>query len=260
MSAFNNERGDILEGLLKNILVLLIVVVGGYFLIGAVVDNVVIRIPVSIEKEIFSGSEFGIDSGKSDVAKSEMYEITKAESILKKIASDESVPRLEYRLFVMDDKQPNAVAVPGGGIGVTRGLLNVLDEDIALAFVLGHELGHFKNRDHLKGIGRSFGVQLLLTYFMGESDIGRVISEKTTLLMQRKYSRQQEEKADKYGLLLVYKAYGDVKGTTKLFEILKDAKTTPQWAYMLSTHPSPESRIENMEKYSVELKSNSNME
>ena len=59
-----------------------------------------------------------------------------------------------FRVEVATSDDANAMALPGGLIIVTQGLLDAVSSENELAFVLGHELGHFKNRDHLRALGR----------------------------------------------------------------------------------------------------------
>ncbi len=73
-----------------------------------------------------------------------------------------SARRLDYRLVVSNESTVNAVALPGGTILVYRGLLDKLNSEAELSFVLAHELGHFYHRDHLKGLGRSLLVNILI--------------------------------------------------------------------------------------------------
>ena len=47
------------------------------------------------------------------------------------------------RVGVIDEQEPNAFALPGGTILLTRGLLNVTETENELAFVLGHETAIF---------------------------------------------------------------------------------------------------------------------
>ena len=60
----------------------------------------------------------------------------------------------QFRVEIDDSEQPNAMALPGGLIIVTAGLLDQVESENELALVLGHELGHFNNRDHLRALGR----------------------------------------------------------------------------------------------------------
>ncbi len=241
------------EGLFRYAFLILIVVVGGYLAIGFIVDRAVPYIPPSMEMKIF-GSAGMAPEAAGPAANANDPNAGRLKGILAKLTANPEVLPLEYTLFTIDDKSPNAVAMPGGGIGVTTGLTSALGEEIGLAFVLGHELGHFKQRDHLRGVGRIVGIRIILGLVFGDSDILNFLTARATDLLHKKYSRGQEEGADRFGLKLVYDTYGDVNGTTRLFEILSKNDSSPKWAYMLSTHPAPESRVRKMKEYAVELK------
>ena len=151
------------------------------------------------------------------------------------------------------------MAVPGGAIGITRGLLGKLDRDeIAEAFVIGHELGHFKHRDHLRGMGRAVGIQICYALIFSDSGNGAIVGSGTFDLLNKKYSRRQELSADRFGLLLVYKTYGRVQGADRLFDILEKEDKTPPWAYMFATHPAHKKRITELKRYAEELARNEN--
>lgn len=168
--------------------------------------------------------------------------------ILQNLASRPGVPPMDFRIVLIDDPAPNAFAIPGGVIGVTRGLLRVLgDDEIAHAFVIGHELGHFKQRDHLRGLIRQIGVGGVMSVIFGSTDAA-YIAGNAGRLMQLDYSRDQEEAADLFGLGLVRSAYGETAGSERLFEKLHEGSGLPAWAYMFTTHPDPASRIEKIRK------------
>lgn len=68
------------------------------------------------------------------------------------VASRTSRPDLPWTFAVIDDREINAFAAPGGYILITRGLYQLLDNDAELAGVLGHEIGHVVQRDHYEVI------------------------------------------------------------------------------------------------------------
>jgi Zn-dependent protease with chaperone function len=72
-------------------------------------------------------------------------------------------------------------------------------------------------------------------------------------VMERSYSQEREKNADRFGLELVYGAYGRVEGTDRLFKLLLDGHALPNWAYMFSTHPSPKNRILALKAYGDKL-------
>jgi signal transduction histidine kinase len=62
------------------------------------------------------------------------------------IATKSERPNLPWTFRVVDDPTPNAFALPGGFIFVTRGLLDLMGNEAELASVLGHEIGHVTAR------------------------------------------------------------------------------------------------------------------
>jgi predicted Zn-dependent protease len=63
-------------------------------------------------------------------------------------------PDLPYRFRVVNDSTPNAFALPGGFIAISRGLLVHLENEAQLAAVLGHEVGHVAARHSVQGLQR----------------------------------------------------------------------------------------------------------
>lgn len=175
-------------------------------------------------------------------------QLAKAQRILDQLTTHPEVPRLDYRLVVVDEDDPNAFAFPGGTIGVTRGLLEEIDNDseIPLAFVLGHELGHFKNRDHLRGIIRQAGAGITLSVLFGGGGAASLTS-KAGELMELGYSRAQEHAADDFGILLLRETYPDTAGAERFFEMVLEGDDPPAWAYMFFTHPDPRKRIKRLQ-------------
>ena len=201
-------------------------------------DRIVLRISPETEARIFGavGAEF---LAEGSVGAGERWR-----GLLERLAAHPEVPRLPYRLGVTDDPpKPNAFALPGGRILLTMALLEKLgDDEAAVAFVLAHELGHYRQRDHLRGLGRAVGMAVCLMALGGSGDVlpvARVLTE----AMHRTYSRAQEEGADRFAARLVYETYGSAEGAEKLFQLLREMEDLPAWAYMLSTHPDHESRI-----------------
>ena len=151
----------------------------------------------------------------------------------------------EFRVGVIEDAEPNALALPGGTIVVTRGLLDQVESENELAFVLGHEIGHFRNRDQLRQLGRSFALGLLLTAVAGED--GGMLSSNVVEVTARRFSRQQEEAADLFALELLEAEYGNVADATRFFERLEknDVRMGRVVGYF-STHPLSADRVEHL--------------
>jgi len=151
----------------------------------------------------------------------------------------------DFRVEVEDSRIANAMALPGGLIIVTQGLLDQVETENELAFVLGHELGHFKNRDHLRALGRGVLLSLFFTVVTGNdvSGIGINVADITL----RGFSREQESDADEFGLAIAYAEYGHVNEALRLFERWQDDDgSRPHILSYLSTHPQAGDRVEKL--------------
>ncbi len=211
-----------------------------YFCVVAITELAVTRISPEREQELFSNVGNALDSSNVPEALREKFAL--CERVLQKLRDYEEVPQIDYHLTYMEELSPNAFAVPGGTICVTRGLLNALDEEVAVAFVLAHELGHFAQRDHLRGMGRRLGFGMSVRVLLG-GDL-EAFSRGTTGLVLAKYSRTQESGADDFGIRCVLAVYGETEGAEALFEVLEEQEgSLPGWAYMFSSHPDNQSRI-----------------
>ncbi|MNL09845.1 Metalloprotease LoiP precursor [compost metagenome] len=152
----------------------------------------------------------------------------------------------------MCDKNPNAFAIPGGAVFITNSLLKDVKTEMGIAFVMAHEIGHFKHRHHLKGMGRQLGFTIA-SLVVGLGDTASVANTFTSI-MGRAYSRDQETQADEYALDLVTKVYGHVNGAEEFFEVLQKKESgLEKFAGMLGTHPGTEERVQNIKASQTSL-------
>ncbi len=141
--------------LVAGICLAVVVIVTAAFVL---VEGLIRWIPPSFESRVF-GSLWSADLGGD----SDDPRLATATALLERLASHWEENPYELQLAILEEESPNAFAVPGGAIYVTRGLLDSVESENELAFVLGHEIGHFRNRDHLRGLGRGLIVSLALS-------------------------------------------------------------------------------------------------
>jgi len=204
-----------------------------YIFMGSIINIAVSYISPEQEKEL---SKFlSIDINVSNSNNSYLEKITKKLSRCAKLPYD-------INSYIMDDEQPNAFAVPGGSIYITKGMIKKVQSENELAFIIGHELGHFKNKDHLRILGHKliFGTVAMLI----GNDYGMAAST-TMSIGNAKYSQSAELQADLYGLEVMHCAYGNVTDATKIFEKMSDGE---EWKYFTATHPNFEKRIIKMKE------------
>ena len=150
-----------------------------------------------------------------------------------------------FRAGVLPEDAPNAFALPGGVIVVTSGLLDGVGSENELAFVLGHELGHFRHRDHLRALGRQTFLAVVWAA-LATGGVGSTLPQTVSSLAERGFSRDQERAADAFGLALLHAEYGHVAGAGGFFTRLPDAEggVGARLSSWVATHPMSAERLD----------------
>lgn len=165
----------------------------------------------------------------------------------------DDAPRWNWEVNVLVSDQINAWCMPGGKIAVYTGLIDKLKiTDAELAAVMGHEIAHALREHARERMGRQGYAQLgtaALEIFTGVR-LGQVGDALTQAVFVLPNSRENEQEADRIGVELAARAGYDPRAAITLWE--KMTKTgggsaPPQW---LSTHPSHETRIRDLQDYS----------
>lgn len=165
----------------------------------------------------------------------------------------------DYQVLYIPEDTVNALALPGDRIIIYAGLVEQAQSENELMMVLGHELGHFTNRDHLRSLGRAVIVQIAIAYFVG--DVGWIQSSAASsiaALSSTQYSQSQESQADEVGLTLLQQTYGHVAGATDFFARMSQKQALD--IDFLASHPAPGKRVKELRQlikecnYKVEQK------
>ncbi len=216
------------------------------------IDFLIPYIPPTAESKLFSF--FASEDNASEDAGRDLR-VEQLQSLMERLATGWEDNPYAFQLSVLDQSEPNAFALPGGRIVITSGLLESVSSESELAFVLGHEIGHFKQRDHLRGLGRGLAIGMTLSVLsLGGAGGTFDLLSGATGIASRHFDRNQESGADKIGLELVWRAYGDVSGATNLFDHLPrpSGKIEEQFQSYLATHPVHSDRIEALNRMADE--------
>ncbi|MEJ7613980.1 MAG: M48 family metalloprotease [Candidatus Fervidibacter sacchari] len=154
---------------------------------------------------------------------------------------------MPYTFKILNErKELNAMAAPGGFIYITRALLEALESDDEIAFVLGHEIGHVAG-DHIrKQLSQAIAGSILLDILTGgSSQLVRIGADIMFSLYQSGYSRQHERDADTRGVRYMKAAgYNPVAAITALKKLgMERYKGLVRW---FGTHPDIPSRIQRI--------------
>ena len=157
----------------------------------------------------------------------------------------------QWEVVLIGAQQVNAFCMPGGKIAVFSGLLLGLQlTDDEAAVVMGHEIAHALREHARERIAKTELTRLgasLLSEFVGGGKYSGVFSAGGQL-MTLKFSRDDETEADSVGLELAARAGYDPRAGVTLWKKMMSANkgAPPQW---LSTHPSGNNRIEEIERH-----------
>ena len=216
--------------------------------LSVLVDVLVPYFPSTIETKIFSVIDFDGDEVDSD-DRDPRHDYVQL--LVNRLAGHWEENPYAISISILDQPAPNAFAYPGGRIVITSGLLDSVTSESEMAFVLGHEIGHFNHRDHLRGLGRGLAIAFALSA-LSQSGAGGVVDLLTgaTGMTSRHFDRQQETAADEIGLELVWLEYGHVSGATDFFDHLSHSsgKIEKQFQSYLATHPVHSDRIEALRR------------
>ena len=162
---------------------------------------------------------------------------------------------LDWHFTVVDSKEVNAFALPGGWIYVNRGLIERATDMSELAGVIGHEIGHVTRRHSVQQMqqaqGANVGVSLLCTLTkVCDSGAGQAAVGIGGSALFAKFSRTDEAEADAEGVTTTIKAGISPRGIPAMFKILLNERQSNPGAVdaFFASHPLEEDRITATEK------------
>jgi len=220
---------------------LLAIAVGLYLALGLTVDLIVPRISMDLEKKL-AGAFVG-RLAESDQADGPTRSV---QAIVDRLQSRCAHLPYTITVHVQQADAVNAAALPGGHMVVFTGLLEKMTSENELAFVLAHELGHFANRDHLRGLGRALVLMTVSTALLGaDNDITGMIGQGIQLT-ELNFSRNQETRADEFALETLACHYGHVAGATDFFAKIPAEADPGRFGHYFASHPENRRRIEHL--------------
>jgi len=206
-----------------------------YVLLGFASDMAANRISEEREAKLFQWLELGDAAPEHDG-------FARAKTLFAQLCASEDLRPLPYRLVLVDQAGPNAFALPGGLVAVTPDLLDWIESDIGLAFVLGHELGHHQNRHALKRMGRALIYRMSIGLISGAGDLS--VLDHGLSLASLAYSRGQEEAADQFAVQIVHQTFNTLDGAMEFFEdIHENYGVESRAAKLFRSHPLTSDRI-----------------
>ncbi|WP_439134834.1 M48 family metalloprotease [Pseudomaricurvus sp.] len=177
-------------------------------------------------------------------------------NLINRLAQSSQLKDRRFELIVVKNPTMNAFAVPGGVIGVHTGLFMYAESEGQLASVLSHELAHLSQRHFARGVEHQqknsiptmaamLASLVLAATAGGDAGLAALTATQAAALdSQLRFSRQNEQEADRIGMQTMVAAGEDPYAVPAMFErMLKATRYSRRPPEFLLTHPVTESRI-----------------
>jgi beta-barrel assembly-enhancing protease len=211
---------------------------------------------VSVEQEIQTGRRVDAEVRREMPVLKDAEVTAYVHSLGRRLAQHAPGPKYPYRVSVVDYREINAFALPGGPIWVHRGLMHAASNESQVAGVLAHEVAHIAQRhsaDQLtKATMANWGLGVLGALLGNSAGAGaaQMAAGFLTNGVFLKFSRDDEREADQVGLQILRRAGWNPRGMVELFEVLRReaARDPGSVETFFSTHPSPQDRINRLQR------------
>ena len=223
----------------------------------------IVLISAEMEKQLGQEEAQKVQRGLGFVDDPELQSYVAA--VGQRLAATSPRQDVTYEFHVVESTEPNAFALPGGYVYVTRGLLLLLNSEDELAAVLGHEIGHVAARHAVQQIsaaapfglitGVSAGVTGLVSPLLGKLVGG--MGGLATGLVLAPYNRSQERESDRVGQELAARGGWDPDALARFLTTMERQQelkgTAPRRPGFLDSHPSTPERIANTTSFAGTL-------
>ena len=177
------------------------------------------------------------------------------EKLVRSIPSQFQQPAFDYRFQVVNARDINAFALPGGPMYVNRGMIEAAKNEGEMAGVMAHEIAHVALRHGTAqatkqgSVGSQLGqIGLILGGAILGGQTGAQLGALGAAAWQTKYSREYETSADILGSQILADAGYDPRDLANMFRTIQSqsgGSRQPEW---LSSHPDPGNRYEKINK------------
>ncbi len=221
--------------------------------IPAVADAAASRVPVAWEERIGQRMVRGVGMLGERCTDAERLELIG--QIVTRLRSGVSSTPYTFHVTVLANPTMNAAAAPGGYILVFHGLLTKTRTPEELAGVLAHEMQHVVQRHGIRALVRQQSMSVLISALSGDGrGLASALNAAGTL-GQLRYSRGDEDSADREGMKMLQAAQIDPRGMVDVFRTLqREAVNAPSDPPYLQTHPPIGARIATLQRLAAQAR------
>lgn len=157
----------------------------------------------------------------------------------------------DWQVSVLNSKEQNAFCAPGGKIGVYSGIIDLMNNEAELAFVVAHEVAHaiarhYGERSALGSVVNAGGN--ILKELGSDSALAQMYGPVAKLGLTLPFSRRNEYEADEIGMILMARAGYNPAAAIEFWSRFSSGSKTGTLSGLMSTHPNGPDRINAMKK------------
>jgi predicted Zn-dependent protease len=210
---------------------------------------------VSVEQEVQLGQQAQAEISKQMPVLRDGQLDRYIDSVGQRLAANAPGPKYPYSFDVVNYRELNAFALPGGPIWVHRGTIAAARTEAQLAGVMAHEVAHIAERHAAKQISKGIVANGLLGLLGAVLDDGkgeaaaRIGASVVAQSVFMKFSRDDEREADRVGLQIMERAGWDPHGLAEFMQVLHDQqqRSPSSVQTFFSSHPSPAGRVRDLQ-------------
>jgi beta-barrel assembly-enhancing protease len=207
---------------------------------------------VSVQQEVELGQQAQAEISKQMPVLGDAQLDRYIDSVGERLAAHAPGPKYPYSFGVVNYKELNAFALPGGPIYVHRGTIAAARTEAQLAGVMAHEVAHIAQRHAAKQISKGIVANGLLGLLGAVLDDGgrgeqaaRIGASVVAQSVFMKFSRDDESEADRIGAEIMDRAGWDPHGLAEFMQVLQNEqqRSPSSVETFFSSHPSPSGRV-----------------
>lgn len=213
---------------------------------------------ISEEQEVKIGEALFAKVKEEEKTSADSEKAAILEKVGKRIAAAAQRPDYEWEFILIQSKDVNAFALPGGKVAFYTGILPLTVDETGIAVVMGHEVAHVLARHGAERLSQQevlmLGQAALSVALTGRDPgardaIFRAYGLGAQIGVMLPYSRTHEAEADKIGLILMAKAGYDPRAAVGFWKRMAENSKGNKPPEILSTHPGDERRIKEIEEF-----------
>ncbi len=205
-------------------------------------------VPLAVEKEIGEQGLATLEEWLFTQSKIDGFRQKELQAHFQHITAD--LPHYNYRLQIRSSEKmgANALALPGGIIVMTDGLVELAENDDQILAVLAHEIGHVEKQHGLRSVLQDSLTALFMAGLLGDiTSVSSLSVTLPTILVESRYSREFETEADRFAVAFLRSKSIAETEFIRILTLLEQSHNMAVEFDYLSSHPAMHKRIAMIE-------------